>query len=550
MVNVAINAQQLSKQDDQFVDSLMNTNYKPDKPGAVLLIAKKGKVVFKKAYGLASIELNVPNKTGNIFRIGSMSKQFTAVCILQLAQQGRLNLKDDIKQYLPAYNTHGRHITIENLLTHTSGILDPEGKPDFPERLRREQSHDDLINSFMNDSLLFEPGTDWHYSNANYALAGLIIENIAKVSLSEYLQEYIFNPIGMSHTSIGNNDSIVVNAVYGYTPLGEDKFQPSLYMNWSLYFGAGEILSTVDDLLKWDNALYTDKILKKEWLQKAWTPFILTNGQTSNYGFGWTTNDFHEMTIISHNGGINGFFSDGIRIPSQQTYIVLLSNNPSKEPWSITKSIALRFIGQKILKPLAITPDAKELQKYTGVYAFHHVNAAQEYLLFSVENDTLYAESPGRSKTALLNVGNDLFAHRDENWYYQYHRDKSDSIISIEAYSRELIQYGPHLMGVKSSMPFPKPKEKKEVAIDTRQISILQGKYDFGGGIVVPVTLEGSHIYIQQMGHEKEEIFAEDDRHFFSKSSDLTIEFGISNNIVTEMIVVSGGTYKGKKFND
>lgn len=281
LITISSSAQQLSKQDEQFADSVMNENYPADKPGAVLLIAKNGKPVFRKAYGLASIELKVPNKPEYIFAIGSMSKQFTAVCILKLAQEGKLNLQDDITKYLPQYNAHGRHITIENLLTHTSGIINFTSVKGVVAKSMLDQSHEELLNDFMNDSLLFEPGTDWSYSNSNYIVAGLIVEKVSGISLSEYLQQNIFNPLGMSHTYTGTHDSVIVNAVNGYESAGNDTYK-SPYNGWSWNFGAGGIVTNADDLLKWDNALYTEKVIKKEWLEKAWKPFVLPNGQITN----------------------------------------------------------------------------------------------------------------------------------------------------------------------------------------------------------------------------------------------------------------------------
>jgi CubicO group peptidase (beta-lactamase class C family) len=260
-LSVSTYAQQLSKQDEQFVDSVMNANYKPDEPGAVLLIAKHGQSVFRKGYGIANMEFSVSNKPEYVFRIGSITKQFTAVCVLMLAREGKLNLQDDITKYLSSFNSHGRHITIENLLSHTSGITD--NVKNLIAKAFMDQSKEDVMNLFVNDSLAFEPGTEWSYNSSPYVLAGLIVEKVSGISLDEYLQQNIFNPLAMSHTSVGNYDSIIINAATGYEPAVEGKFKPARSLSWSWMYAAGNMLSTVDDLLKWDNALYTEKIIKK-----------------------------------------------------------------------------------------------------------------------------------------------------------------------------------------------------------------------------------------------------------------------------------------------
>ena len=217
LICISTFAQQISKTDELFIDSLMNISYDNDSPGAVLLISKKGETIFRKAYGKSNMELNIPNKPENVFRIASMSKQFTAISILKLAQEGKLNLQNDIRKYLPSYNSHGRIITIENLLYQTSGIPSYTELKNYEPKRTIAQTKKDLLNSFMNDSLLFEPGTDWSYSNSNYTVAGLIVEDVSGLSLAEYYQKNIFAPLGMLNTCLENDDSIIPNKVNGYT---------------------------------------------------------------------------------------------------------------------------------------------------------------------------------------------------------------------------------------------------------------------------------------------------------------------------------------------
>ena len=550
-LSVVIYAQQLSKQDEQFVDSIMNTNYKLGEPGAVVLIAKNEQPIFRKAYGLASVELNVPNKPEYIFHIGSMSKQFTAVCVLKLAQEGKRNLQDDIKKYLHDCNTHGRHITIENLLSHTSGFIDAQEKKEFLEGRRIDQSHDDLLNSFINDSLLFEPGTDWHYSNSNYMLAALIVEKVSGLSLSEYLQQNILNPLAMSHTFIDNGDSIVANIVNGYDREA-GKFRPTRYESPTWFYGNGQMISNVDDLLKWDNALYTDKIIKKEWLEKAWKPFLLKNNQPTNYGFGWTNTNFNGLQIIEHAGGVNGFVSDGIRIPSKKLYIVMLSNTTSIWLAFITSNIALHITGQTLPKPTFSQMDKKTLVDYTGVYALQrsggntHADSSngEMYEYITVKTDTLFIQPPKYGKVALFEISKDFFVAAYGTKYYQFHRNEKGDLISVEIYD-EPIQHGPNELRLKTDIPLP--KEKYSIILDAKKLELLKGTYDFGGGAVVPVILEGNKIYMQM--EEKFEMLPEDDTHFFFKDIDGTVEFIKKEGKVTGVVINRGGKYEAKKIN-
>lgn len=548
----ASRAQQLSKVEELFVDSIMNANYKPDGPGAAILIAKQGVPIFRKAYGLANIELNVSNKPEYVFRIGSMSKQFTAVCILQLVQEGKLRLQDDIKKYLPGYSSHGRHITIENLLSHTSGITSYTEKKDFGPKAVIDQSKDDIMNYFMNDSLLFEPGTDWSYSNSGYFLAGLIVEKVSGISLTEYLHKNIFQPLGMLNTHVGNYDSIISKSVNGYESAGYGKYKPASYLSWSWPYAAGAIVSNVDDLLKWDNALYTDNIIKHEWLKKGWESFVLPNGQNTNYGFGWTVGKYHGLEFITHAGGINGFLSDGIRVPSQHTYVVILTNTTSTSPSPLLSAIALFVAGQVNAKPSFNVIDEKMLEEYTGVYTIHRsgsrivINSTDEkmYRYLTVRGDTLFSQIKGGSKKPLLNISKDFFAFKSGNSYCKFHRNDNGTIRSLEIFN-EPIQYGPTELELKTDVPLP--KERQAVTVDINKLEQVKGKYDFGGGFFVQVSIEVGKIFMQATGQEKEEIFAENETSFFLKTVDATIEFLYDNGKVTGMVINQGGKYQAKK---
>ncbi len=551
IVCTSLNAQQLAAREEQLIDSMMNANYKPDEPGAVLLIAKDGQPIFKKGYGLANLEFNVPNRTEFIFPIASMSKQFTAVCILKLAQEGKVDLQDNITMYLPDYNTHGKSITIENILNHTSGINDFAAKTDYPGLAIQELSHEDLINTFMNDSLVFEPGTHFGYSNSGYALAGMIVEKVSGMSLNQFRQQHIFDPLEMDHTSFGTYDSLVKNAVYGYNIGSNGKYKPIEYRSWSSLFGAGEILTNLDDLLKWDNSLYTEQVLTKKSLEKAWKAFILPNGQSTNYGLGWTSSNFRGLQIIEHAGGMNGFASDGIRIPSKHLFIAILSNKPSS--WqapllSYLIKVLLHF-DQPLVKNSQI--DTKTLIDYSGVYAVNSnlfATQAHEpvYQYFTVSGDTLYTQSAGYKKGPIFNVGKDLFvpAWWDDQ-YYQFNRNDKGDIISVELFNDPL-PYGPHEVQIKTDLPLPKEKQVMKITAD--KLALLKGRYDFTGGLVLPVIVEGSKFYFSLPGQEKEEYFAENETHFFSKNTDVTLEFTLDGLAVSEMKIKSQGMeYVGRK---
>lgn len=430
-----------------YADSIMQSEYKADAPGAVLLIAKDGHPVFEKAYGLANVELQIPNRTNYDFEIGFNTKQFTAVSILQLVQKGKIDLQDDIHKYLPDYNSHGRHITIENLLTHTSGIPDYFGKDYFNKNFKNDVPTDSIIHWFSNDSLLFEPGTDWSYSNSGYFLLGKIIEKVSGIPYEDYVQKNIFNPLHMNHTYFGTHNKIIHGLATGYDPAGNGQYKDAAYLNWSWIYTAGELISNTADLLKWDNALYKGKIVDPALLQKAWQNHELKNGAKSQYGYGWFINNTNGVSIAWHGGIIPGFLSATFHLPDQHLYIALLTNNGKIDPMAIGMIIALQAAGHPAVRPEIIKTDPRSLSDYTGIYKLHaqfitlvaNSNTAEIDNDITQEGNTLFSQISGGSKVALLPIAKDIFISSGTGInalsYTTYHfvRDAHGKVNAIKA---------------------------------------------------------------------------------------------------------------------
>lgn len=546
-------AQPLSAVDERYIDSLMQGYYETDGPGAALLVAKGGEVLYRKAFGQANLELGVPHTPESVFRVGSITKQFTALCVLQLAEAGKLKLSDDIRAYLPDYDTHGRDITIQHILTHTSGITSYTEKADFGEKLIQYYSKEDLVDYFMGDSLLFEPGTDWSYCNSGYVLAGVIVEKLSGQTLGEYMQKHIFDPLDMKDTHIGTYSRVIPRAVNGYVGAGNGTFRPAPYLDWSWPYAAGDILSTVDDMLKWDQALYTDQLVSQAWLAKAWDPMLLANGRSTSYGFGWVNNTFEGMEIISHGGGINGFVAYALRIPSQQLYVVALTNTTTANPSVYVPEIALRLSKHPVSTPTYGAMDAKAMEEYTGVFEVHRLgtriatNTTDErvFRYIFLEGDTLTMQQSGGGKQILWPTDKDLFSIDGSANYVRFHRGEEGAVAALELYSQPL-QYGPTEYELKTDVPLPAAKEALELAPEL--IKKYAGTYDFNRGFKIVVTTEGSHLYITPSGQPTEEVFAESETKFFATSVDATIEFKRSETGEVEgMTLTQGSKYEAKK---
>jgi CubicO group peptidase (beta-lactamase class C family) len=295
------------------------------------LVSEHGKIILKKGYGEANMEWNIPNQPDTKFRLGSISKQFTALLIVKLAEEGKLKLDVPITTYLPDYpKANGDKITIHHLLTHSSGIPNYTSFPNFfKDNSRNPYSPADFVKTFSSMPLEFTPGEKFNYSNSGYFLLGYIIEKTTGKSYEQYLQEVILTPLKMVNTGYDHSDIILKNRAAGYEKKGKNITNTS-YIDMSIPYAAGSLYSTVEDLYLWDQALYTNKLLSAASMESLFKPYISAGGNDF-YGYGWfmeeaENGDKGKLKIIEHGGGINGFNTVISRVPADKNLVVLLNN--------------------------------------------------------------------------------------------------------------------------------------------------------------------------------------------------------------------------------
>ncbi len=328
------------------IDKLLSSQFKENEPGAEILIARKGQVFYKKAFGMANLELNIPMKPDMVFRIGSLTKQFTAVAILQLMEQGKLSLQDEITKFIPDYPMQGQHITIEHLLTHTSGIKPYTSMEEMSEIRRKDMNPNEVIDFFKNQPMDFVPGTKWKYNNSGYFLLGYIIEVITKKPYSTYLEDNFIKPLGLSDTYYGSDTRIIKNRVGAYDK-DNDGFVNAEMMSMKIPYAGGAMQSTVADLFKWHQALLANQLLKKETLDQAFKSYVLSDGKLANYGYGWFQGKIQGSATVEHTGSINGFRTMELYLPAEDVFIAIFSNcycHP--RPVELVSKIAALCIGK------------------------------------------------------------------------------------------------------------------------------------------------------------------------------------------------------------
>jgi CubicO group peptidase (beta-lactamase class C family) len=385
-----------SKEDKQIIkkiDGLISEKYYLLSPGCAVLVAKKGQVIYEKGFGTANIELNVPMRPEMIFRIGSMTKQYTAIAILQLVEQGKISLQDSIQKFIPTFPYKGHTITIENLLTHTSGIKDYE-KLDahIPNAIRIDFPVKQLIDSFAILPLDFIPSTKYSYSNSNYFLLGYIIEQVSGKSYKNYLHDNLFEPAGLTNTFYDSPTEIILNRGNGYTK-DSANYRNVDYLSMSTVYSAGALLSNVSDVFKWHQALTSYELIKKETLEKAYTPFKLADGKLSEYGYGWFIKDFQGSPSIGHGGAIDGFRGMEVYLPNQDLFITALFNSDNDAFINLFENITAIAIGKTIPSYKDIKLSDAVLDRYVGTYQMTVADTSiKTRLKVYKENGRLFAD--------------------------------------------------------------------------------------------------------------------------------------------------------------
>ncbi len=308
-----------------------------------VLVAEKGKVIYKKGFGLANVEWDILNQPDTKFRLASITKQFTAVVIVQLTAEGKVALDVPISNYLPDYPAKtGGIITIHHLLTHTSGIPSYTSYPNYREMMGDAYRPEEIVRLFADSTLEFTPGAEFNYSNSGYVLLGHIIERVTGKTYEQVLQEKIFTPLKMHNSGYDHHDAVIKNRASGYDRVG-NTFRNASYIDMSVPFAAGAIYSTVEDLYLWDQALYTEQLLPEKYKQLLFDTHIPAGGE--HYGYGWEIGNMRvgstedQVATISHSGGINGFGTRITRVPSDKSLIVILDNTGGPSVYPMTVAI-------------------------------------------------------------------------------------------------------------------------------------------------------------------------------------------------------------------
>ncbi|MEK6372462.1 MAG: serine hydrolase [Acidobacteriota bacterium] len=507
------------------IDALLAAYNKQRYFNGSALVAENGKVILRKGYGLANMEWQIPNGPDTKFRLGSITKQFTSMVIMQLVGEGKINLDEKVTAYLPDYRKDtGGKVTVRHLLTHTSGIPSYTSAPGFFQNESRDPyTVADFVKKYTSNDLEFEPGSKWLYDNSGYFLLGAIIESVTGKTYEQALKERIFDPLGMKDSGYDHFNTILPKRATGYqlTPNG---YENAPYLDMSIPYAAGSLYSTVDDLFKWDRALYTDKLLAADLKTTMFTPVM------QNYAFGWGVrkmkldDDKTEVATISHNGGINGFSTVEIRLPDTQDLVVLLDNTSRGDKLdAAAKGILDVLRGIEPPAPKASLVD--ELMKTLATGDARQAIARYRELKTKSPQTFDFSEPElNRLGYTLLQRGRvtdaiDVFLLNVEaypkswNVYdslaeaYAVHGDRD---LAIANYKKSIELNPQNTSGVEALQRLENPPGK----IDAATLDKYVGTYELAPSFSIVVTREGDTLFGQATGQPKFEMAADSPTEF------------------------------------
>lgn len=403
------------------INEYMRAAVKSDDYSGAILVARNGEPIISQGYGMANLELDVPNTPQTVFSIGTFTAKFTMMAVMMLQERGKLNLNDSICRYLPDCPSVWRPVTIRHLITHTSGIQNFISFPDFEQTMALPTTQAMMLERLKSRPLEFAPGEKFNSSLSGYYLLGVIVERASGKAYPDFIRENIFLPLGMEHTDYDDR-RIVKNRASGYSIIN-DKLTNALYVDPSVFFSVGAVYSTTEDLLRYDNALYTDKLVSRRAIEE-----INAFGRTAGYGEKVT--QYFNHPLIRYYDGYYGFECHVTRFPDDRVVIIILTNREFGKQDKYVRDIAAMLFGE--YKPpqeiKEVVVDRTILERYVGEYEF----ASGRTIVIGMENGRLTMQATLRPKRELIAVSETKFALKvNTEVYITFERDSTGHVTGL-----------------------------------------------------------------------------------------------------------------------
>ena len=521
-----------------------------------ILVADKGKVIFRDAFGYSDKENEEMLTSESAFYLASVSKQFTTMAIMILKEQGKLTYDDPLSKYFPEFPPYADHVLIRHMMTHTSGIPDHYRLNIYKPKLN---NNDVLKRLVKQDSLDFSPGERYSYSNGGYVLLSMIVSKVAGVPFSQFMHENIFEPLEMDRTLVyDESEPEVLKRAKGHNEYGGlDDYE-------ILTTGAGGMFSTVDDLLKWDRALYTEKLVSRETMQEAYLSTKLNSGEFSDYGYGWGIQEEDGQKVVSHSGGMNGYRTFIRRDLSNDQVHIILTNFGNKVAMgqintavsNILQGESFEFPRKRTSSLLAEVMDNHDPEKAISLVkvklekdssSFEHDEMGINALGYRYINENQYEQAK-----AVFQFNIDQFPSSSNTYdsMGEVYMLSGDTAKSVALYKKsiELNPNNTNGFNMLERMGVDTEELRPKVVVPDDLLDTYVGKYELNPGFVLTILREGSKLMIHPTGQQVSEIFPATQRRFYSKIVDAQITFNINADGVVESLTLhQGGDYVAKR---
>lgn len=538
------------------IDSLMQYSYENGIFNGAVLVSKDGKAIYKNALGYADKDNNRKLNKASVFYLASVSKQFTTMAIMLLKEQKKLSYDDTLSKYFPEFPEYANTVTIKQLMTHTSGIADHYRLGIYKKGL----SNSDVVEELLKQTALdFQPGTKFSYSNGGYVLLSLIVGKVAAMPFHKFMETNIFKPLGMNNTLVYDESTPEIeNRAVGYNQAGAlDDYE-------IFTTGAGGMYSTLDDLHLWDQALYAEKLISKATLEEAFTSATLTNGELTNYGYGWGISEKEGRKVVQHSGGLSGYRTFIKRnLYNNSGYILLTNHGDASNNTGVMNALDQILEGESYTLPKV--PISNKMGK---MLLSNDVPAAMKKIraLLDTEPDKFEAD-----ENAVNNLGYTYLADKDFkkalavfklnvdynstsfNVYDSFAEGQlasGDTLQAIENYKKsfELNRNNTNAIDILKSIGVDTEGLDAKVTVSEELLEQYDGAYELSPTFILTIIKEGDRLFIHPTGQTKSEVFASDQNQFYSKIVDAQITFNKSETgDITSLTLHQNGDHEAKK---
>ena len=516
-------------------DAYLAGTWPAEAPGVAVIITDDGRTVYSGGRGLADVEARTPISPETVFRIGSITKQFTSSVILQLVDEGRISLDDRVSRFLPGYPEPGGSATVAQLLNHTGGVQSYTGIPGWmvEQNTNRAYTTEELVAVFRDLPAPSRPGEQWAYNNSGYVLLGAIIESVTGMPWHQAVEQRVARPLGLATLRYGVGEAEMPHMARGYTA-GEEGVRPANRIHMSVPHAAGGLIGSVEDLARWAQALHHGRVVSAQSYARMIAPTAMPDGSTVPYAFGLANGDVRGRRAIEHGGGIFGFSSQSLYIPEEDLFVAVFANsdNPAASTEITLRRLAAIALGDPYASFERATVDPASLEPMFGVYALP--NGAGERRFFA-RDGKLYTQRSGGPELEVFAAGNNRFFYGpDSLTWFTIGRDASGTpLIEMHQNGAETAE--------RSARSGPIPPEAPAAVVARTILESYVGGYTTPRGPVTIALAENDRLTVQLGRQPPLALRPTSDTEFSIQGVDARIVFHRENGAVTRLVVHQGG---------